>query len=56
MSDGRGDDAAQVAQFEAGLKRTKRLIEQLLRLARQEAPQKADAASTLSISRNSCGS
>ena len=39
----------QVAQFEAGLRRTKRLIEQLLRLARQEAPQKADAASTIDL-------
>lgn len=37
------ETSAQVAQFEAGLKRTKRLIEQLLRLARQEAPQKGDA-------------
>lgn len=40
---------AQVAQFEAGLKRTKRLIEQLLRLARQEAPQKGDTASTIDL-------
>jgi two-component system OmpR family sensor kinase len=40
------ETSAQVAQFEAGLKRTKRLIEQLLRLARQEAPQKADAAAS----------
>jgi len=40
---------AQVAQFEAGLKRTKRLIEQLLRLARQEGPQKADAASNVEL-------
>jgi two-component system, OmpR family, sensor kinase len=40
---------AQVAQFEAGLRRTKRLIEQLLRLARQEAPQKADAASSIEL-------
>jgi two-component system OmpR family sensor kinase len=39
----------QVAQFEAGLRRTKRLIEQLLRLARQEAPQKADAASNIDL-------
>jgi two-component system, OmpR family, sensor kinase len=43
------ETAAQVAQFEAGLKRTKRLIEQLLRLARQEAPQKADAASNVDL-------
>jgi signal transduction histidine kinase len=40
---------AQVAQFEAGLKRTKRLIEQLLRLARQEAPQKAESASNIDL-------
>ena len=39
----------QVAQFEAGLRRTKRLIEQLLRLARQEGPQKADAASNIDL-------
>ncbi|HKU17444.1 MAG TPA: ATP-binding protein [Steroidobacteraceae bacterium] len=39
----------QVAQFEAGLKRTKRLIEQLLRLARQEATAKADAASNVEL-------
>jgi len=43
------ETAAQVSQFEAGLKRTKRLIEQLLRLARQEAPQKADAASSVDL-------
>jgi signal transduction histidine kinase len=43
------ETAAQVSQFEAGLKRTKRLIEQLLRLARQEAPQKADAASNVDL-------
>lgn len=43
------ETAAQVAQFEMGLRRTKRLIEQLLRLARQEAPQKADAASTIDL-------
>jgi signal transduction histidine kinase len=43
------ETSAQVAQFEAGLKRTKRLIEQLLRLARQEAPQKADAASSIEL-------
>jgi signal transduction histidine kinase len=38
------DQAAleQVAQLEAGLARTKRLVEQLLRLARQEAPRPAD--------------
>jgi signal transduction histidine kinase len=40
---------AQVTQFEAGLKRTKRLIEQLLRLARQEAPQKGDVASSIDL-------
>jgi two-component system, OmpR family, sensor kinase len=43
------ETAAQVSQFEAGLKRTKRLIEQLLRLARQEAPQKAEAASNVEL-------
>jgi two-component system, OmpR family, sensor kinase len=43
------ETAAQVAQFEAGLRRTKRLIEQLLRLARQEGPQKADAASNIEL-------
>jgi two-component system, OmpR family, sensor kinase len=43
------ETTAQVAQFEAGLKRTKRLIEQLLRLARQEAPQKSDAASSIEL-------
>jgi two-component system OmpR family sensor kinase len=43
------ETAAQVSQFEAGLKRTKRLIEQLLRLARQEAPQKVDAASNVDL-------
>jgi two-component system OmpR family sensor kinase len=42
------ETSAQVAQFEAGLKRTKRLIEQLLRLARQEARQ-ADAASNVDL-------
>jgi signal transduction histidine kinase len=40
---------AQVAQFEAGLKRTKRLIEQLLRLARQEGAPKPDAASSIEL-------
>jgi signal transduction histidine kinase len=43
------ETAAQVSQFEAGLRRTKRLIEQLLRLARQEAPQKTDAASNVDL-------
>jgi signal transduction histidine kinase len=43
------ETAAQVGQFEAGLRRTKRLIEQLLRLARQEAPQKSDAASNIEL-------
>lgn len=43
------ETSAQVAHFEAGLKRTKRLIEQLLRLARQEAPQKGDAAATVDL-------
>lgn len=35
-------DAGQLAQLEAGLGRTKRLVEQLLRLARQESPRPAD--------------
>ena len=43
------ETAAQVSQFEAGLRRTKRLIEQLLRLARQEATQKVDAASNVDL-------
>jgi signal transduction histidine kinase len=43
------ETAAQVGQFEAGLKRTKRLIEQLLRLARQEAPQSTDVASKIDL-------
>ncbi len=43
------ETSSQVLQFEAGLKRTKRLIEQLLRLARQEAPQKADAVSNIDL-------
>ena len=43
------ETTAQVAQFDAGLKRMKRLIEQLLRLARQEALQKADAASNIEL-------
>ena len=43
------ETAAQVSQFEAGLKRTKRLIEQLLRLARQEATQKADAVANVDL-------
>jgi two-component system OmpR family sensor kinase/two-component system sensor histidine kinase QseC len=34
--------AAQLAQLEAGLARTQRLVEQLLRLARQESPRLAD--------------
>ena len=34
--------AEQLAQLEAGLARTKRLVEQLLRLARQESPRPAD--------------
>lgn len=34
--------AEQLAQLEAGLARTKRLVEQLLRLARQESPRLAD--------------
>lgn len=37
---------AQVAQLEAGIARTKRLVEQLLRLARQEAPR---SSATVSI-------
>jgi two-component system, OmpR family, sensor kinase len=40
---------AQAHQFDAGLKRTKRLVEQLLRLARQEAPQKQDAAASIDL-------
>ena len=43
------ETAAQVSQFEAGLRRTKRLIEQLLRLARQEAPQKPEAVSNIEL-------
>ena len=43
------ETSAQVSQFEAGLKRTKRLIEQLLRLARQEAPQKGDAIASIDL-------
>jgi signal transduction histidine kinase len=43
------ETAAQVSQFEAGLRRTKRLIEQLLRLARQEAPQKGEVASNVEL-------
>jgi signal transduction histidine kinase len=43
------ETGAQVSQLEAGLKRTKRLIEQLLRLARQEAPQKGDAATNIDL-------
>jgi two-component system, OmpR family, sensor kinase len=39
--------AAQVAQLEAGLGRTKRLVEQLLRLARQEAPLDRQRSSVL---------
>ena len=34
--------AGQLTQLEAGLSRTKRLVEQLLRLARQESPRPAD--------------
>lgn len=34
--------AEQLSQLEAGLSRTKRLVEQLLRLARQESPRPAD--------------
>jgi signal transduction histidine kinase len=45
------ETAAQVSQLEAGLRRTKRLIEQLLRLARQEAPQKVDAAAKVELSK-----
>jgi len=43
------ETSAQVAQFEAGLKRTKRLVEQLLRLASQESPQKGDAVSSIDL-------
>jgi signal transduction histidine kinase len=35
--------AEQLAQLEAGLARTRRLVEQLLRLARQESPRTVDA-------------
>jgi two-component system, OmpR family, sensor kinase len=43
------ETSAQVSQLDAGLKRTKRLVEQLLRLARQESPQKADAAPEIDL-------
>ena len=39
----------QVAQLEAGLARTKRLVEQLLRLARQDAPRPAEANAAVSL-------
>ena len=41
--------ADQIAQLEAGLARTRRLVEQLLRLARQEAPRPADPPVTLQL-------
>jgi two-component system, OmpR family, sensor kinase len=43
------DTAAQVAQFEAGLNRAKRMVEQLLRLARQETPPKADSSAPVEL-------
>jgi two-component system OmpR family sensor kinase/two-component system sensor histidine kinase QseC len=39
----------QLAQLEAGLARTKRLVEQLLRLARQESPRPADPPVALQL-------
>lgn len=44
------ETAAQVAQFEAGLNRAKRMVEQLLRLARQETPLKSDSAAPVELS------
>jgi signal transduction histidine kinase len=43
------ETAAQVVQFEAGLNRAKRMVEQLLRLARQESPQKPDSAAPVDL-------
>ncbi|MGH8188203.1 MAG: ATP-binding protein, partial [Steroidobacteraceae bacterium] len=43
------ETAAQVAQFEAGLNRAKRMVEQLLRLARQETPLKPDSAAPVDL-------
>lgn len=39
----------QVAQLEAGLGRTKRMVEQLLRLARQEVPNKPQAPAVIAL-------
>jgi two-component system OmpR family sensor kinase len=39
----------QLAQLEAGLARTRRLVEQLLRLARQESPRTADAPVSIQL-------
>lgn len=41
--------AEQLAQLEGGLARTKRLVEQLLRLARQESPRLADPPSAIQL-------
>jgi len=41
--------AEQLAQLEAGLARTRRLVEQLLRLARQESPRAADAPVSIQL-------
>jgi two-component system OmpR family sensor kinase len=41
--------AAQLTQLEAGLARTKRLVEQLLRLARQESPRPADPPAAIQL-------
>lgn len=41
--------AEQLAQLEAGLARTRRLVEQLLRLARQESPRAAEAPVSIQL-------
>ena len=41
--------AEQLTQLEAGLARTRRLVEQLLRLARQESPRTADAPVSIQL-------
>lgn len=41
--------AEQLSQLEAGLARTRRLVEQLLRLARQESPRTADAPVSIQL-------
>ena len=41
--------AEQLSQLEAGLARTRRLVEQLLRLARQESPRPADPPSAIQM-------